>query len=197
MKCKNCGTEFDEGLFCPECGTKCENGLAVTEVLREDVSEEMKVGKDAISQAYDILEKYDDVEEELNKINKIGWSDTYEKIDRARAHWVQVKEMHKLNCKTEHARNKIAQREEDLKDEIRKLERTPIGAAFLVAIVFIAISIFFLLPGGIIRKIFGVLFILAGLWAVPQAISENYKIARLKEEFYEYNKQIESQMKNE
>ena len=22
MKCKNCGFEFDEGIFCPECGTK-------------------------------------------------------------------------------------------------------------------------------------------------------------------------------
>ena len=21
MKCKNCGTEFEEGVFCPECGT--------------------------------------------------------------------------------------------------------------------------------------------------------------------------------
>ena len=24
MKCKNCGTEFNEGIFCPECGTKNE-----------------------------------------------------------------------------------------------------------------------------------------------------------------------------
>ncbi|WP_455190866.1 hypothetical protein [Eubacterium ramulus] len=24
MKCKNCGTEFTEGIFCPECGTKVD-----------------------------------------------------------------------------------------------------------------------------------------------------------------------------
>lgn len=27
MKCSNCGTEFEEGMFCPECGTKCEGML--------------------------------------------------------------------------------------------------------------------------------------------------------------------------
>lgn len=27
MKCSNCGTEFEEGVFCPECGTKVENNL--------------------------------------------------------------------------------------------------------------------------------------------------------------------------
>lgn len=27
MKCSNCGTEFGEGMFCPECGTKCEGTL--------------------------------------------------------------------------------------------------------------------------------------------------------------------------
>ena len=26
MKCTNCGTEFEEGLFCPECGTKNDEG---------------------------------------------------------------------------------------------------------------------------------------------------------------------------
>lgn len=25
MKCKNCGAEFEEGIFCPECGTRVEN----------------------------------------------------------------------------------------------------------------------------------------------------------------------------
>lgn len=29
MKCKNCGCEFDEGIFCPECGTKFEEEIIV------------------------------------------------------------------------------------------------------------------------------------------------------------------------
>lgn len=28
MKCKNCGIEFEEGIFCPECGTKIEMNLS-------------------------------------------------------------------------------------------------------------------------------------------------------------------------
>ena len=29
MKCKNCGFEFDEGIFCPECGTKFDNNANI------------------------------------------------------------------------------------------------------------------------------------------------------------------------
>lgn len=32
MKCKNCGHEFENGIFCPECGTKHEmENLTVAE----------------------------------------------------------------------------------------------------------------------------------------------------------------------
>lgn len=31
MKCRSCGTEFDEGIFCPECGTKYEDVSNSTE----------------------------------------------------------------------------------------------------------------------------------------------------------------------
>lgn len=34
MKCSNCGTEFNEGLFCPECGTRVESNLE-NEVLKK------------------------------------------------------------------------------------------------------------------------------------------------------------------
>lgn len=32
MKCINCGTEFKEGIFCPECGTRNENIPSLSEV---------------------------------------------------------------------------------------------------------------------------------------------------------------------
>ena len=38
MKCNNCGTEFAEGIFCPECGTKVENAVP-QQILNEKVDE--------------------------------------------------------------------------------------------------------------------------------------------------------------
>lgn len=32
MKCKNCGTEFKEGFFCPECGTKWDKQNATVKM---------------------------------------------------------------------------------------------------------------------------------------------------------------------
>ena len=34
MKCKNCGTEFEEGVFCPECGMRIESELSPEEQAR-------------------------------------------------------------------------------------------------------------------------------------------------------------------
>lgn len=30
MKCKNCGIEFEEGIFCPECGTRIEENISTS-----------------------------------------------------------------------------------------------------------------------------------------------------------------------
>lgn len=45
MKCKNCGAEFEEGMFCPECGTKLEegeNGTVENSVSEQPVAEAQK-----------------------------------------------------------------------------------------------------------------------------------------------------------
>ncbi len=38
MRCNNCGTEFAEGIFCPECGTKVENETS-RQILNDKVDE--------------------------------------------------------------------------------------------------------------------------------------------------------------
>lgn len=52
MKCKNCGAEFEEGVFCPECGAICsdvsismdsaENGINNSAVNSVEYSNEFK-----------------------------------------------------------------------------------------------------------------------------------------------------------
>lgn len=49
MKCKNCGTQFEEGIFCPECGTKYEEEVksSINEAMPDnDIKQEnITVGK--------------------------------------------------------------------------------------------------------------------------------------------------------
>ena len=40
MICKKCGTEFTEGIFCPECGTKSEE--IVTDTKRQGQNTQYK-----------------------------------------------------------------------------------------------------------------------------------------------------------
>lgn len=44
MKCTNCGTEFEEGLFCPECGTKNDAGDITEDKLKQEKTEKTKTG---------------------------------------------------------------------------------------------------------------------------------------------------------
>ena len=47
MKCKNCGFEFAEGVFCPECGTRNDfNGEVDDVILENEEDEEDKEDKE-------------------------------------------------------------------------------------------------------------------------------------------------------
>lgn len=41
MKCENCGTEFNEGVFCPECGTKIKPELSPEECAKKQEIEQI------------------------------------------------------------------------------------------------------------------------------------------------------------
>ena len=43
MKCKNCGFEFAEGVFCPECGTRNDFNGEVDDVILENEEDEEEV----------------------------------------------------------------------------------------------------------------------------------------------------------
>lgn len=42
MKCRKCGTEFEEGIFCPECGTRVEQEIVGKEEKNLEVSVEIE-----------------------------------------------------------------------------------------------------------------------------------------------------------
>lgn len=51
MKCKNCGTEFKEGVFCPECGARTQPGLSSQEQAEMRAKEEQeRLAKERIEQ---------------------------------------------------------------------------------------------------------------------------------------------------
>ena len=65
MKCRNCGTEFDEGIFCPECGTKVvesdNESENISQVIEESDEEEMpvKTVSPQDGRANEVIEKED------------------------------------------------------------------------------------------------------------------------------------------
>ena len=45
MKCQNCGTEFNEGLFCPECGTKYDEEQVKKESQKDELNAKAEIEK--------------------------------------------------------------------------------------------------------------------------------------------------------
>lgn len=43
MKCKNCGFEFEEGIFCPECGTKSDNFEEMDDIILENEEDDEEI----------------------------------------------------------------------------------------------------------------------------------------------------------
>lgn len=64
MKCKKCGTEFDEGIFCPECGMKneeksqlSESNIKEKELQEQERREKEQLEKERKQQEKDRLER--------------------------------------------------------------------------------------------------------------------------------------------
>ena len=72
MKCKTCGTEFDEGVFCPECGTKCEGSELLDEnAVQEALAIEREKVKTAVAE-----EAKKRIEAEKENIRKVVEQET-------------------------------------------------------------------------------------------------------------------------
>lgn len=74
MKCSNCGTEFEDGIFCPECGKKCEGTLQnfIIEVKKEgEEVEELTKERVAAERLEKEKEKVERLEKEKEEIERL------------------------------------------------------------------------------------------------------------------------------
>ena len=71
MKCANCGTEFDEGIFCPECGTKYNEEEAIAaEAMRIEEEERKRLEIEKEKAEQERLKKEEEAKEKLAQKNK-------------------------------------------------------------------------------------------------------------------------------
>ncbi len=179
MVCKNCGTEFNEGIFCPECGTKIE----VEENTKSVSSEEISEFAEKKQKAYDILTEYEQVEKEKFLISELSWSDDKDIENRIKQRVKAYKKAKTLDLRTDQAKQLIQKMRDDIKADYYKYVREKDGslaAHRFWAIVLTLIAVFVLFPLGIVGIIIGILFIFAGWGMVSDLKKAKRTIAVLR-----------------
>jgi uncharacterized Zn finger protein (UPF0148 family) len=167
MKCRKCGTEFFEGLFCPECGTKW--------ISENDNME----NEQAQIKAEDILKQYEAVDEEKKQIKEIGWNQDRDCLDRAKKRLEQLRRLEQLNLKSEYARCEIIRRERDLRNDYYQIqnENYSMKSAVGYAVGLSLATIFLIAFLGIIGIIIGIVLIIGaiGILMGPQESKKTMK----------------------
>lgn len=176
MFCKNCGTEFLEGIFCPECGTKNET----SKVDNHDITSDVNYTAEEYQKAYNILSEYEQVEEEKMIITKLGWPNPDDIESRIRQRLDIYYKASALDIKTVAAKQQIEQMKRDIMEDYYTYQKKDgsLGAQKFWAIVFSILAVCFLFPLGIIGIIIGIVVI----WAGWNAVSELKKTKKTLEE---------------
>lgn len=81
MKCKKCGNEFDEGIFCPECGTKNEDKPQMSE---EDIKELERQQQERIEREHQEKERQEQERREKERLAKERQQQEKERLERER-----------------------------------------------------------------------------------------------------------------
>ena len=176
MICKNCGSSFEEGIFCPECGTKCESGN--TSNQNNTVIEQRH------QIAHSILDEFECVEDEKLLIDQLGWPNSKDIIQRIAA---RIEIYHKavdLNVKTDAAQKKIVQMEQDIKDDYYKYKRDGEGVIpQAVWAIIITIGVLWWWEPTIFRTLIGLLLFGAAWGAVIDIIVHKMNFKKLDKVF--------------
>jgi|InofroStandDraft_1065614.scaffolds.fasta_scaffold06134_4 uncharacterized Zn finger protein (UPF0148 family) len=151
MKCKNCGTEFEEGIFCPECGNPYNNEANNCTRERE------------IKRAYQIITEYNSAEEEIALISGLKWSDSKDVYERICKRIEVYKKAESMKVQSESAQQLIKHMRCELEDDYNEMRKKDgsLGAYIFWACIFSLLAVWFLLPLGIIGLIIGILVIYA------------------------------------
>lgn len=170
MKCKNCGTEFEDGVFCPECGTK---------YIENEVSENTSNVEEAMKKAHDILDEYKKVEEEKEKLQamKAAWPTDGEPQKRILVRLDILKRARYLNLETEYGKNELEKMVNEINADYKKIkyEYSESDTQIFWAVGLTIFSLVVLFRWGMIGKVIGVLLIL-GEW---ESVWEHKKDSKL------------------
>lgn len=167
MICKNCGTSFEEGIFCPECGTKCESN--------NTSNQDNPILEQRHQVAHNILDEFERVEKEKALIDQLGWP-TSNSITKKIAARIEI--YHKavaLNVKTDEAQKKVAQMKKDIEHDYYKYKQDGEGLIGQTVVAIIAtIAVLWWWKPTIFRTLVGLFLIFAMWFAVIEII--RYKI---------------------
>ena len=145
MKCNNCGTDFFEGVFCPECGTKY---VATAEERQK---------------AHNILDELDVAEKEKTMIKQLGWSEAKEVDVRIQERLLTYGKAKELNMKTVVAQQLLDKMKSDIKNDYREIVKKGSEKNGITLIVWIILAIF-------VGPNFGIIGIIIGICGVAGSI---------------------------
>lgn len=83
MVCQNCGTQFEEGIFCPECGTKYDDGSVSGIDITDSVIENIPMSDEEIEKTIDsALFYYEQSYEKKEFLLEVGQQRYYKMAQR-------------------------------------------------------------------------------------------------------------------
>lgn len=167
MRCKNCNTVFDVGMFCPECGIKyCADEKATNDYEK----------------AHNILDKYGSIEEEKKTISKMGWPNDSDVRERIVKRLNIYEKISKTPLQEIDSLKKVDKMKEDIKKDYNELleKDCSLGGQVFWAVVVTYLSISFLIGKGLGRTIIGGIVIWAGWAAVVDLIKTKNLLSEIK-----------------
>jgi len=174
MKCKNCGAEFNEGIFCPECGTKVEVELSTEEkeqfekssaereiLLAKQKAEQERIAKEREEAERLDREKQEQVRLEREKVENERLAREKEEAERVRLEKMEQERAAREKAEQEREEQKrLAKEQAEQKKEARAIENE--GKVMAVLSLLCGLGAVFTLGYFVVPEILGIVFACLG-----------------------------------